>query len=178
MWSKWLRFPKPVEIASDRLAVDCAESLSSVIAESGRLEHKKPYRGYVSAGGGEVRQRTYMFAILPVRNLVFELEPLAHGCRLIGKLELRKAILYPVGIYLTLCLCAEAWGLLEFAMHGVDFVGFVAGPIISVAMIYGWTFMAVRLNSRQEDQMVKALKHVMANDESAAVAVDLLSSSR
>jgi len=152
--------------------------LRSLIAESGRLEHQKPYKGYVNVDGGEVRQRMVMFGILPVRILRFRLEPLTNGCRLIGELSLRNAILFPVGVYLALCVCAAMWGLVEFTLHGGNVIVELSGSVIGFLMVYGWTFMVVRLNRRQEDVMVKALKHAMLSEQSAAIAADLLSSSR
>lgn len=178
MWSDWLRFPVPIEMESDRSAADCAESFRDLIAESGRLEHQKPYRGYVNADGGEVRQRLLLFGILPARVLKFRLEPLVTGCRLNGELALRKAILFPVGIYLAFCVCGVLWGLVDFTLHGGNVVVELVGPVIGFMMIYGWTYVVVRLNRRQEDQMIKALKHVMLSEQSAAIAADLLSSSR
>jgi len=149
-----------------------------LIGEPGRLERHKPYRGFVRDNAGEMLQRTSMFRIVPARILTFELTPSTSGCSLNGRLKLRNIIRWPVAVYLSFCIGGEFWGALQEAIHRKFELVYLLGPIISFAMIFGWTFFVVRLNRQPEDQMIKALKHVLSDEQTASVVIDLLSSSR
>jgi hypothetical protein len=52
----------------------------------------------------------------------------------------------------------------------------LAGGLLGFAMIFGWTLLGIRLNRRSEQQMLAALQHVMADEQSARIVGDLLSS--
>jgi hypothetical protein len=170
-----LRFSSPVEVAGSRPIDETVDALGSIVAEFGRAERRRPYRGYITNQGGTVQQRIRWFAIVPARVLRFALIPEGNGCALKGELTLRDAIRVPVLIYLLCCIIAELWlGLAVAKQHASPVL--LLGPACSFLCPFGWTLLAVRLNREGEDQMVKALKHVLSSRESAAVVEDLLSS--
>jgi hypothetical protein len=176
----WLRFRSEVVITSARPLPVCTDALRSIIAAPATmnpLESAKPYRGFVEEAGGQVRQKFPKYGIIPARVLRFSLNEQSEGCSLVGAFELMKPIRILVAVYLSLCVVIEIWDLIAMCF-GHRITSLDLGPLISIAMIFGWTCSVVWLNRNREAVLVKSLRHVMADERSAMVVADLLSSSR
>jgi hypothetical protein len=158
MKMRWLLFPTQIEIRSSRSIAECAEAIRLVVAEPARMEKGKPYVGWVNELGGQIRQRfRYGLHVMPARVLTFRLESHQEGCLLEGHFQLRKLILIPVSAYFLLCAAGEVLGLFAVTKHLFDTISSLCGPILGFLMIYGWTWLIVRLNRRSDDEMVRAL---------------------
>ncbi|MGD0548439.1 MAG: hypothetical protein ABR991_11505 [Terracidiphilus sp.] len=114
---------------------------------------------------------------MPSRSLKFIFVPSESGTELKGQWRLLKRIRIPVSIYLASCILAQAFELFRQALlRPHDPLAWLIGPIISFAMIYGWTWSLVALNRRRESQLLTAVTHAMESDRSAKIVGELLSS--
>jgi hypothetical protein len=176
----WLRFASNVTVQSTRPVEECVRSLQPLVAPPNSYsseERKRPFRGEISIAGGKLRYSLLAFGIMRFRELQFGFLSSASGTVLQGQWRLLNRVRIPVMIYLGLCLTAELVVLVLLALHqAFDPVSAVFGPAASFAMIYGWTWAGVFMSRKAEAQLLRAVSHAMASDQSAKIVVDLLSS--
>jgi hypothetical protein len=93
------------------------------------------------------------------------------GTELRGQWRLLMRVRIPVMIYLGACILGQAYELFRLVIVRVqDYLPHLIGPIISFAMIYGWTWALVAFNRRREAELVETLTKVLAS--SSAVRIE------
>jgi hypothetical protein len=179
MDQSWLRFSTNVTVHSARSVEDCVRSLRSLTALPNRFSHIeriKPFRGKIGLSGGWLRCPFRYYGIMPARSLRFDLVASESGTELRGQWNLLKGIRIPVAIYLGVCIFAQTTELFRLILLRTDdSLLWSIGPLISFAMIYGWTWGLVTFNRRFESQLIRAATYAMESDKSAKIVGELLS---
>jgi hypothetical protein len=182
MHHSWLRFTSEVTVRSACPVEECIGPLQALTAPPNsysRDQRRRPFRGEIAASGGSLRRPllSLTFAVMPFRVLEFAFISSASGTELRGRWLLLRRIRIPVGIYLSLCLIGEIVELIRIIwIRPPDPLVNLLTPLVSFAMIYGWTWLGVVLNRRAEAQMISAVFHAMDSDHSARIVRELLSS--
>jgi hypothetical protein len=174
--SEILRVEREVEIFGNRTVEDAERALNAVANGSAH----PVFRGSITGGSGILRMRglTHMGA----RSLKLTLLPTETGCVLRGMLQ---PVLF-LRIYRWLGIVAMViFGLtllLQIFRHQVPLwaglVQLVANTCFIAVFIDGYLWLTVGFTRRIERTLLKTVEYVIRDDASAAVVVDLLSSSR
>ena len=181
---RFARFAKTVEISGGRPVSECEASLSKLTRPPFTLRgwRARPFVGQVQSGNGRLWFSRRNGLSTSARNLKFRLTATESGCRLDGELVPVLSLRIFTGFYLIFCFTVSPALAIGSLMHGGSYL-YVArlmlqGPLLGIAFLYGYTAFAVWVGKRAEALGLKVIKHIMADEESAAVVVDLLSSSR
>lgn len=85
----------------------------------------------------------------------------------------------PVLVYLVACAAAEIDAVIRIATHQAKNPAMaLVGPMIGVAMIYGWAQVFILISRKGEAQIESAVYHAMASEESAKIVGEVLSGMR
>ena len=181
---RFVRFAKTVEITGNRSVNECEVALSEISRSHLSLRgwRGRPFVGKVGSAQGKLWFSRRNGLSTAARTLKFRLTATESGCRLEGVLAPTLPIRIFTGFNLVFCLIMSPAMAIGSWMHGGSYAYVIRlalqGPILGIAFMYGYTAFAVWVGGRAEALGLKIIRHVMADEQSAAVAIDLLSSSR
>ncbi len=177
------RFAKPVTIESKRGVEEAAAVLRPVT----RLPLERGNKGAVFVGkvehdGGRIWFHRRRDLRPPARSLKFRLVPTAEGCRLDGELSVTAPLRIFVLSYLLFCCIGGPVFAVCSYLHGGS-LWLVLRYLLQAAVgglifVYGYTGLAILVSRGPERLGLKVLRHLLADDLSTAVTLDLLTLSR
>lgn len=138
------------------------------------------FRGRVAEDNGTLRLRGFMN--MSARSLRFQLSDRPAGCILNGVLQPTLSLKIYRGVVLVMfCLFTVMTTVNVIRGHAsllFSFEMLIGEFLFFVLFINGYTWLTVLFTRRIERTLLKSIEYVLRDDASAAVAADLLSSSR
>ena len=184
-WSLFLTFEKRVDLHGRRSLDESRDALRQITSKPFRKKDRL-FVGELSDARDEstgrlwLRQRVGL--VTPSRALHFTLRREGEGCRLTGRLILVRPLQYFIGLHWLFCFVAWPVNVISAVKHHVTdtrtLVVLLLGPVAGVLLLYAYGWFAIFVSRRAEIVAVKIIRNVISDESSAAVTLDLLSSSR